>query len=158
MNSLSYFSVIVFFACFAAVFFINSQAIQNQSNLFSFNPPYAESGLIGVFNAFFFVFVFSLLFFGFTAPVAMGVQGLVLASQYSAFIGGLNKNFSYWSFALIIPQFFAVFAATSLGEGVIKDYEGKGSVYTGWNEAIKFFLIGLGLLILIILIKSFTRF
>jgi hypothetical protein len=88
----------------------------------------------------------------------MGVQGLVLASQYSAFIGGLNKNFSYWSFALIIPQFFAVFAATSLGEGVIKDYEGKGSVYTGWNEAIKFFLIGLGLLILIILIKSFTRF
>jgi|YelNatPaOPRAMG01_1025707.scaffolds.fasta_scaffold12660_2 Mn2+/Fe2+ NRAMP family transporter len=158
MNSLSFFSVIVFFACFAAVFFINSQAIQNNSNLFSFTPPYAENGVIGVFNAFFFVFVFSLLFFGFTAPVAMGVQGLVLASKYSYFIAGLNKNFSYWSFAFIIPQFFAVFAAVSLGEGVIKDYTGKGSVYEGWNEAIKFFSIGLAVLILMVLIQNFTRF
>ncbi len=158
MNSLSFFSVVVFFACFAAVFFINSQAMQSKSTLFSFTPPYAESGLFGIFNAFFFVFVFSLLFFGFTAPVAMGVQGLVLASNYSYFMAGMNNNFSYWSFAFILPQFLAVFAATSLGEGVIKDYEGKGSVYTGWNEALKFFSIGLVVLMVMVLIQSFVRF
>jgi Mn2+/Fe2+ NRAMP family transporter len=158
MNSLSFFSIIIFFACFAAVFFVNSQAIQNHANLFSFNPPYAENGLMGTFNAFFFVLVFSLLFFGFTAPVAMGVQGLVLASNYSFFVAGLNNNFSYWSFAFIIPQFFAVFAATSLGEGVIKDYKGEGSVYAGWNEALKFFLIGFALLVVFVLIQNFVRF
>ncbi|MFH1750150.1 MAG: hypothetical protein ABH863_00560 [Candidatus Micrarchaeota archaeon] len=88
-------------------------------------------------NAYFFVFVFSLLFFGYSTPIALGLEG---AKHASAMLHGANP----FELVFIIPSLIGAYAAIVLGQGVLEDIEGN-SVFEKWNAAVKFFAIGLAL-------------
>ncbi|MFH0971837.1 MAG: hypothetical protein ABIG96_00165 [Candidatus Micrarchaeota archaeon] len=113
------------------------------------NPPYAfvPGELISTLNAYFFVFVFSLLFFGYSAPIATGIEGAKYASMLSHGVIGI------FDLIFIIPQLLGAYSAVLLGQGVVDDIEGK-SIFENWNRALRFFLVGLGLMIFLFFVRS----
>lgn len=111
---------------FAGVFFAVYGFNLSQPEAIHLEPPYQftpndiQSELLSLT----FVFVFSALFFGFSAPLALGVEAAKFASLYSA---GL-VDVTYLAFAL--PQALVAFSATYLGQGLLKDYQGDNR----WRE------------------------
>ena len=66
MKSLTLVAIALFFIAFIGVYFYNSGQAANNLPGFEFKPPYAfvPGDTISAFNAFFFVFIVSLLLFG----------------------------------------------------------------------------------------------
>ncbi|MFH1107347.1 MAG: hypothetical protein V1787_05630 [Candidatus Micrarchaeota archaeon] len=102
-------------------------------------PPYYfdANDAVAAFNSFFFVFLFSLLFFGLTAPIALGIEGakygtLLSLPQPSAF------DFSY-----AIPGVLAAYSAILLGQGVLNDFGSEKNVLSTWGTALKYLAAGL---------------
>ncbi len=114
----------------------------------AFTPPYYfKSGeFVSYLNAFFFVFVFSLLFFGYSAPIALGIEGAKHASML------LQPNPVTFDLIFLVPQTLAAYSAIVLGQGVLEDIDGK-SVFERWNRALKFFGIAFGMMIILIVVR-----
>ncbi len=145
--SLTVLSVIVFVIAFAAVF--AAQATLGAT--LEFKPPYyyAPENALSVINSFFFVFFFSLLFFGYAAPLALGVEAVKYASYFSS--GAAN------AFDLIFaaPGILAALSAVHLGHGVLRDLRGEGSVFDEFSVAARLFIAGAVLLGVLLVAKRF---
>ncbi len=125
MKLIAVFSVVVFVATFAAIYGYNT----TQAEPIELTPPYAfvPDDVFSELVALTFVFAFSLLFFGFAAPLALGIEGIKFGSLYST--GAVH-----WTYLLLaIPQVFIALSATYLGQGLLNDYQGKGL----WHEYAK---------------------
>ncbi|MBU1197861.1 hypothetical protein KJ765_05125 [Candidatus Micrarchaeota archaeon] len=116
----------------------------------TFHPPYAfQAGdWVSTLNAFFFVFLFSMLFFGLSAPIAMGLEGAKFGSLLST---GTVHAYDY---VFVIPQLLGAYAAILLGQGVLRDFGGKETVFVNWGGAFKFFAAGLLLTVVLIALRS----
>ena len=118
----------------------------------SFNPPYyyASGDAFGVVNAFAFAFVFSLLFFGYGAPIAMLIEGI----KYGSFLANGSAGAIDAAFAL--PALLAGLAGVALGQGALREWRGTGSFFEDWGAATRFFAAGAVLLGVLLVIKNFV--
>lgn len=129
------------------------------------SPPYAfdvyeggqgfalkQGGVLGILNSYFFVFIFSLLFFGFSAFIAMGIEGAKYASMIS------TGSMPGYDLLFAVPQIFALIAATELGQGVMNDFEGKESIFEndGWKTAFVYFAAGIALAVVLVAARDFA--
>ncbi len=135
MRLLAAFSVIVMAAVFFTVYGLNL----SQGFALDVQPPYAFSpgDVGGELMALAFVFVFSVLFFGYGAPVALGMEGAKFASLYSA--GAVNETY----LAFLLPEVLVAVAAVYLGQGLLKDYQGEGLWHGYAKKALVFLILGL---------------
>lgn len=122
MKLIAVFSVVVLVAAFAGIYGYNT----TQPQTLDLTPPYAfePNDLVSELMVLAFVFAFSLLFFGFGAPLALGIEGLKFGSLYSS--GAIGPSY----LLLMIPEVFLALSATYLGQGLLNDYQGKGI----WHE------------------------
>ncbi|MEK6843157.1 MAG: hypothetical protein AABY04_01595 [Candidatus Micrarchaeota archaeon] len=143
----------VFFGVFAGNYFLNFDFEKGKAKegAFTFTPPYyyAPNEWVSQVNAFFFVFLFSLLFFGYSAPIATGIEG----AKYAAIL--LAGTGSFFDFAFIVPELLAVYSATLLGQGVLNDFEGQ-TVFEHWGKALKVFGIAFCMLAILIVARFFV--
>ncbi|HEV8289784.1 MAG TPA: hypothetical protein VGQ00_02405 [Candidatus Norongarragalinales archaeon] len=147
MNTITLFSLIVFATVFAAVYINNTTT---GATPIVFTPPYSYASggdLLSELNAFLFTFIFSLLFFGLSAPIALGIEGAKYAGLFTQHL------MSAFDFAFLLPQVIAVFAATLLGQAIIDDYTEKRSLLEGWTDARNYFLAAFVLFIVVFLVK-----
>ncbi|HLD76077.1 MAG TPA: hypothetical protein VI874_03600 [Candidatus Norongarragalinales archaeon] len=117
MKAILIVSGIFFVAAFFGMFTYNQHY-----EPFLLTPPYAYTPADGLSEAYAFLFVFttSFLFFGFAAPLALGIESGKIASL-------LSTNTVPLTHALfLVPYFFAAVSATYLGQGLLKDYRGEG--------------------------------
>ena len=145
MTGLSLFSLIILATAFFTAFYLNA----NPNYEFTITPPYhyVPGEFLSELNAFFFVFIFSLLFFGITAPIALGIEGLKWGSLYSI------KAITFYDLAFIVPQVIVSFSAIMLGQGIISDYEGKAALKQVLPTALTYFLAAIALFFAIYLLK-----
>ena len=117
----------------------------------AFRPPYyfEENSIASEFNAFFFVFLFSLLFFGLTAPVALAIEG----AKYGTLISMPSPQ--TFDFAFAIPQVLAAYSAVLLGQAVLNDIGSEKSVFDAWGIALKYFAAGILLTAALVASKAF---
>ena len=150
MNISVFLGIVVFVACFGGVLYLNTSANEGE-NLIFLVPPYnyVVGATLSYINAFLFVFILSAAFFGIAAPIALGVEGLKYASLLSAGI------MPVYDLLFAIPQLFAAYSAALLGRGAIEDYQGKGSVFAHWQDAVKFFAIGAVSLAVLIAVRNY---
>ncbi len=173
MNFWTVLAIISFVACFSVVALLNYGAVLTAGpanatavkySIQPISPPYSfdiysdkdfnlkQGGVLGILNAYFFVFVFSLLFFGFSAFLAMGAEGL----KYASFIS--TGSMPGYDLMFLLPQFLAVVAATELGEGVMNDFEGRESIFENdnWKHAFVYFAAGLALTVVLVAVRSYA--
>ncbi len=114
-----------------------------------FTPPYSfnPGEWVGPLNAFFFVFLFSLLFFGLSTPLALGTEGAKFGSMLST--GGPPYDFVF-----IIPEILAAQSAVLLGQGVLRDFGSENTVFASWTAAAKYFAAGLALTLILVAARS----
>lgn len=145
MNTVIVFGAFVFIAAFSSVYLYNSTG-----GSFEFVPLYFyNSGdFLSEANAFFFVFFFSLLFFGISAPLALGMEGLKYASLLT--IGGTHPYDSVF----ILPQLIAAFSATIFGTGILRDYSGKGNLLEEVKKGSTYLAYAFGLMLFLFLLRS----
>jgi hypothetical protein len=143
MNATSLIAFAALFLAFVGVFAYQSYSGQ----MVNYNPPYffGIESWMGNVNAFSFVFIFSMLFFGMGAPAAMAMEGAKFASIYPVV--------PFYDMLFIVPEVFAMLAAARLGEGVMADWSGEGNIYLHWREGIKFLAIGLAFLALLTFLR-----
>ncbi len=154
LNAVSVLALLALFAGFGAVFVLNSQAVAQQQPPVSVPVPYffAPGDVVGVVNSFLFVFVFSLLFFGFGAPIALGLEGAKYAHFLSIPLGAMK----FFDLAFAVPQIFAAMSATVLGQGIIDDYRGVKTVFDYWDDAIRYFALGAAVLFVLLVFRPFV--
>ncbi|MBI5229188.1 hypothetical protein HY991_03690 [Candidatus Micrarchaeota archaeon] len=147
MNPTIVIGVIVFIAAFGAVYFYNSSA----ENKFLFIPlyHYEPGDFLSEVNAFLFPFIFSLLFFGISAPLALGMEGLKYASLLST--GGMAS----YDLAFALPQVIAAFSATVFGTAILNDYSGKGNLLEDLKKGAKYLGYAFALMLLLFFMRSF---
>lgn len=135
MKLIAVFSVVVMVAAFAATYGYNT----TQTDAIALTPPYAFSpnDVFSELLALAFVFSFSLLFFGYGAPLALGIEGVKFASLYSS--GAVPQTY----LLLILPQVFLALSATYLGQGLLNDYQGKGIWHEYAKKSVTHFIVGL---------------
>lgn len=138
LNSVSALALFAFTFSFMAVWTVNSGPGEDLYLV----PPYhyIPGDYWSYLNAFFFSVVFSLLFFGVSAPIAMAVEGAKYASLLSA---GIMPPFDL---AFAIPSLLGAIAAATLGQGIVADYRNKGSLFEYWAPALLYFNVALILL------------
>ncbi|MFH1199601.1 MAG: hypothetical protein V1708_00880, partial [Candidatus Micrarchaeota archaeon] len=144
MNLLFVLSVALFAAGFAYVAAGNFDFAVGEFKAepgIAIHPPYYfnPQEISSQFNAFFFVFLFSLLFFGLSAPVALAIEG----AKYGTMLSSAAPN--AFDFAFAIPQVLAAYSAILLGQGVFNDFGSEKSVFDAWSVALKYFIAGLAL-------------
>lgn len=95
-------------------------------------PPYffQPGDVASHVNAVAFVFFFSLLAFGLSSVLALGIEGAKYGSLIST---GAMSGFEV---VYVVPAILACFAATELGQGVLDDYEGKGNLLKNAQMAL----------------------
>ncbi len=162
MKSLTIVALLAFLVAFAAIYFYNSDQTAKHLPTVKVTPPYAFSPgeTIGEFNAFFFVFIASLLLFGIGGIVSMLSEG----AKYGYFASKLmsdapttaSTSFTFFDLLFILPLVLSCIAATTLAAGLIMDYRGKGSMWSYWSNAAKFFGFGLALLVILIIARPFV--
>ena len=165
MNIWSVFGLISFMACFAVVFLLNSGAaavsmVSTNStanvtySIAPIQPPYrfVAGDTASQLNAYFFVFIFSLLFFGFSAFLAMGVEGLKYASFFS------SGNMAAYDLLFVAPQILAMIAAAELGEGIMNDFEARESIFENenWKKALFYLAFGFVLTVVLAAARSYA--
>lgn len=151
MNLASMVSLAVLTVSLTGVYFLNASAVaqakesQSSAELFQFNPPYfyKSGSLTSYLAGFFFAFFFSLLFFGFGSVVAGALEGLKFGSILTSVLLTSSGAYSYFDLLFILPQILAVLAAASLGQAVINDYHGKGSINEAFGITGKYLGVGL---------------
>lgn len=122
-------------AVFAGVYGYNTTQPQAVSLLppYAFTPDDTLSELLSLA----FVFAFSLLFFGYAAPLALGIEGAKFGSLVST--GAVH-----WSYvALAAPEIAVSLSAMYLGQGLLLDYQGKGLWQHYAKRSVIFFILGL---------------
>jgi hypothetical protein len=146
MNILAALSLVVCIAALLAIVGINIGKSPDQ--YFLLGPPYAYTpgDYWSELNSFFFVFVFSLLFFGFASPVALGIEG---AKHASSLLAGAP----YYDLLFIVPAVVACLSATWLGQGLYADLEGRIYVFKAWPRAAVYFDIALVLLAVLLALR-----
>ena len=160
MNALGVAGALAFVIGFAALFALNVdlQSLNADSFTFSSNPqatvvlpPYyfKEGRPLSYATAFFFVFIGSILLFGFSAPLVMFLEGAKYGYMYS------QGTLSYYDPFYIVPEMFAMYAAVLLGQGVLKDFEGKENVFEQWDAAKKYFLFAVAGLVILLVARAF---
>ncbi|MBI5035805.1 hypothetical protein HZC09_00525 [Candidatus Micrarchaeota archaeon] len=112
-------SLVFFAAVFVGVYAYNS-AYPDKIVL---QPPYAyvPGDMASEASSLVFVFVLSLLFFGYSAPIALGIE----AAKYASMISTNALPVTHAAF--ILPAMLASVAAVYLGQGLLKDYKGEGN-------------------------------
>ncbi len=158
MKSLTIVALLAFLVAFAAVYFYNSDQNAKHLTTVKVTPPYAFSPgeTIGEFNAFFFVFIASLLLFGIGGIAAMLLEGAKYGYFASKLMTGAPTLFTFFDLLFIIPLVLSCIAATTLAAGLILDYRGKGSMWSYWSNAAKFFGFGLALLVILVIARPFV--
>ena len=153
MKSLTLLAIVMFFVAFGAIYFYNV----SQTTPFEFKPIYAfvPGDVLSAFNAFFFVFIVSLLLFGVGGLVAMTLEGLKFGSLLFFTLAGNVTGFHFFDLLFVIPEVMACIAATTLGAGLILDYRGKSSLFPYWNYAIRYFIFGLLLTVVLLGLRPF---
>ncbi len=148
MDRLLLLTLVAFVVCFAGVYYVNSTSASDQ---FEFVPPYYfETGeVFAIINSFLFVFIFSLLFFGYGAPIAMAVEGLKYGSLYSL------KALPEFDLLFVVPQALACYSAVLLGKSALDDFGGKGSLFEAWRPAFKYFVVSAVLLGALLVVRGF---
>ncbi|MBI2445209.1 hypothetical protein HYV43_02365 [Candidatus Micrarchaeota archaeon] len=135
MKLIAIFSVVVMAAAFAGVYGYNTI----QPEPVQLTPPYAFSpnDVVSELLALAFVFSFSLLFFGYGAPLALGIEGVKFASLYTT--GAVPQSY----LLLMLPQVFLALSATYLGQGLLNDYQGKGIWHEYAKKSVIHFIVAL---------------
>lgn len=148
MNKLFAFSGALFLVCFLSVYSFNAF---NPGEEYRFDAPYSfeVGGLVSIVTSYFFVFITSLLFFGYGAPIALAVEGVKYASLFSL------SALPAFDLLFIVPQFLACYSAVRIGEGALEDFANRGSLYSRWRDAFKYFMISLVLLAVLLLLRRF---
>jgi len=148
MNKLFAASVAALLLSFAGVWYWNAS---NPASAVFFEPPYNyEIGdALSSFTAFAFSFVFSILFFGYSAPLAMLIEGAKFASLYTR--GGLP----WFDLLFVVPDLLACYSAILLGANAWEDFKGTGSLFKGWREAFKYFIVAAALLGALLVARGF---
>ncbi len=147
LNALSALAVFALFLGFAAGFFLTAPADAQARVIVGLPFSFVSGGLLSEFNAFFFSLIFSLLLFGLGAPIALGWLGL----HYGGLVA--QGSVKLFDLSFVLPQVFAAIAATAIGAGVLRDYRGLQGIFDAWDEAVKFFVLGLVLLVLLLLVR-----
>lgn len=160
MKSLTLVAIVLFFAAFIGIYVYNSSQVTNNVAPFEFKPLYAfvPGDALSAFNAFFFVFIVSLLLFGIGGMVSMLLEGLKYGYLFSSSVNGIVTGFHFFDLLFIVPQLMACVAATTLGAGLVLDYRGKTSLFPYWNYAIRYFVFGFLLTAVLIFIRPFLVF
>ncbi|MFA6048568.1 MAG: hypothetical protein WC792_01300 [Candidatus Micrarchaeia archaeon] len=153
LNAFSVLALLALFAGFAGVFVVNATA-QDDSQRAVVQAPFATAfgapgafSEIGAINSFLFVLLFSLLFFGIAAPLALGFEGARYAALFSS--GHLN----FFDIAFLVPEVLAAVSATVIGKGIIDDYRGNKSVFESWDEAIRWLALGAAVLVVLLVLR-----
>ena len=136
------FSLVFFIVVFIAVFAYNNFSTEKVV----IKPPYffTPGDAVSQVNSLAFVFFFSLLAFGLSATLALGIEAAKYSSLFSAgAIGGFDLLF-------ILPSLLAAFAACELGQGILDDYEGKGSLFKKTRPALASLALSIVLLVALI--------
>ncbi len=152
MKSLTLIAILLFFLAFSGTYVYNVGQSSSGGKLFEFRPPYAfvPGDVASTFNAFFFVFIVSLLLFGVGGIVSMTLEGLKYGYLFSSSAAGIATGFHVFDLLFVVPQLMACVAATTLGAGLILDYRGKTSLFPYWNYAVRYFAFGLFITIILI--------
>lgn len=147
MNALSLVAFAVLLVSFFGVYAYNMLPGVDKV---TYAPPYyfMKDDALSYANAYFFVLIFSLLLFGMGAPVAMAIEG----TKYAV----LMTILPLYDLVFILPELYAMLAATKLGEGVMADWSGEGNIYNYWSEGIKLALVGIVLLIILMVARPFV--
>ena len=147
MNGIAVLSLLVFFTCF---FGLAAYDMMASSGMYYYTPPYffRIGDWLGALVSFSFVFIFSLLFFGLGAPAAMAVEGLKFGTLIA------SGHITLFGLLFIFPQLLAMISATTLGEGIMKDWEGKSTVFNYWSDGLRYFFMGIGLLAALVVLQS----
>jgi hypothetical protein len=138
--------VLAFLGSYASSYDFSKSQVYEGSQPFVTPYYFVVNELTSAINAYFFVFIFSLLFFGYSAPIAMGIEG---AKYGSLLAHGIMNVFDL---IFIFPQLLGAYSAILLGQGVIDDIEGK-TIFENWGRALKFFLIGLAITVFLFLVR-----
>lgn len=121
-------------ACFAGVYFVNSSGAGEP--VFIAPPYHSQVGDAGSFVASFaFVFLFSLLFFGYAAPVALAIEGLKYASLFTV------RGLPWFDLLFILPEVLACYSAILLGHSALAEFTSSGSLFSSWRRAFKYFMV-----------------
>lgn len=115
-------AILIVAGVFLAASFFGVLAYNSTFPPIKLDPPYAYTPGEGVSElyAFLFVFVTSFLFFGFSAPIALGVEAVKTAAYVS------SQAVPVTHALFLIPAFLASVSATYLGQGLLKDFQGTG--------------------------------
>ena len=148
MDKLVLLSGALFVACFFSVYAYN---VSSPGFEYGFEPPYQfkAGDFASIANSYFFVFVTSLLFFGYAAPLALAVEGLKYGSLYS-----LNALPAF-DLLFFFPQVLACRSAILVGESALEDFANRGSLYSNWRRAFKYFVASLLLLGALLVARGF---
>ena len=121
-------------ACFAGVYFVNTS---NPAEAVFVAPPYySEVGDAGSFVASFaFVFLFSLLFFGYAAPVALAIEGAKYASFFTV------RGLPWFDLLFLLPEVLVCYSAILLGHSALAEFTSSGSLFATWRRAFKYFIV-----------------
>ena len=153
MNAFIIIGIAVFIAAFGSVLALNSTAIVQGRERIVFTPPYQYDSVnpeaVGFINAFLFVVVVSAVFFGFGVPIALGIEGLKYASLFTT---GKMPAFDLF---FVGPQILAAYAISLIGKGAVEDYQGRGSVFAYWRDALKWFVASAAILGILILSRKY---
>ena len=147
MNGIALLSLLVLLLSLGGIFVYNSIP---GGDKFFYAPPYffKRGDMLGFVSAFAFVLVFSLLFFGLATPVAMLVEGLKFGSLLSA------GQMPAYDLVFLVPEIFAMLAATGLGEAVMLDYSEKKTIYETWSANASYLTVGALLLAVFIVLRQ----
>ncbi|MFA5247603.1 MAG: hypothetical protein WC408_06985 [Candidatus Micrarchaeia archaeon] len=147
MNAMS---IVAFGALLFAFFGVLAYNSLSGMEKVTYEPPYyfVKGDSIAYVNAFCFVFLFSMLFFGMGAPAAMAIEGAKYAILFSIL--------PLYDLLFVIPELLAMLAASKLGEGVMADWSGEGNIYGYWNEGVRLLLMGIAALVILIVAKPFV--
>lgn len=135
MKLVPVFSILVMVAVFAAVYGYNT----TQPEKINLKPPYAftPDDITSELMALGFVFAFSLLFFGYAAPLALGIEGAKFGSL-------ITSGAVHWTYlALTVPEMVVAISATYLGQGLLLDYQGQGLWQTYAKRSVILLIIAL---------------
>ncbi len=148
MDKLVVLSGALFVACFFAVYFYN---VSNPGSEYCFEAPYhfKVGEFASIANSYFFVFITSLLFFGFAAPLALAVEGLKYGALFSL------HAMPAFDLLFFVPQALACRSAILIGESALEDFAGRGSFYANWRRAFKYFIVSLVLLGVLLVARGF---
>ncbi len=155
MKSLTFTAIVLFFVALAGVYVYNVGQAASGAQLFEFKPfySYAPGDALSTFNAFFFVFVASLLLFGLGAILSMLLEGMKYGYLLSVLFTGGPTTFHVFDLLFVVPQIMACIAATTLGAGLILDYRGKSSLFPYWNYGVRYFLFALLITIVLLAVR-----